>query len=190
MVAPPGAGKGTQATRLAAHYGIAHLSSGDLFRREIAAGSRIGHVASGYLSRGDLVPDHLVLEMLAGPILDAATHGGYVLDGFPRTLTQAEEAYEMARRVSGVELQAVVHLEVGRGELLRRLLDRAGTDGREDDTAAVIEHRLDVYETETAPMLEFYAGRGLVIDIDGEQPVGEVFAATVGAIDALRAGLA
>ncbi len=190
MVAPPGAGKGTQATRLASHYGIAHLSSGELFRREIADGSRIGQIAAGYLDRGDLVPDHLVLEMLATPILEAAARGGYVLDGFPRTLAQAEEAHQMAQKVSGIELQAVVHLEVGREELLRRMLNRAATDGRGDDTRPVIEHRLDVYRTETAPMLEFYAGRGLVIDIDGEQPVNDVFADIIGAIDALRAGLA
>lgn len=190
MVAPPGAGKGTQATRLAAHYRIAHLSSGDLFRREIAAGSRIGEEASGYLARGDLVPDQLVLEMLAGPVLEAAAGGGYVLDGFPRTLAQAEEAYQVARRVSGVELQAVVHLQVSRDELRRRLLARARTEGRRDDTEEVIEHRLDVYDSETAPMLEFYAGRGLVVDIDGAMPVPEVFDAIVGAVDALRAGLA
>ena len=189
MVAPPGAGKGTQATKLASHYGIAHLSSGDLFRHEISAGTPIGREAAGYLERGDLVPDQLVMDMLAKPILEAAARGGYVLDGFPRTLAQAEEAYEMAQKVSGVELQAVVHLEVSREELLRRLLGRATTDGRRDDTGPVIEHRLDVYRTETAPMLEFYAARGLVIDIDGEQPVNDVFSAIVGAIDALRAGL-
>lgn len=189
MVAPPGAGKGTQAARLAAHYGIDHLSSGDLFRKEIAAGSRIGQEAAGYLSRGDLVPDQLVMEMLAGPIIEAAGRGGYVLDGFPRTLAQAEEAYQVARQVSGVELQAVVHLEVGRDELRRRLLDRARTEGRRDDTEAVIDHRLDVYDSETAPMLEFYARRGLVLDIDGEMAVPAVFDAIVGAVDALRAGL-
>ena len=190
MVAPPGAGKGTQATRLAAHYGIAHLSSGDLFRLEVAAGSAIGQEAAAYLERGDLVPDRIVLEMLAGPIFEAAARGGYVLDGFPRTLAQAEEAYAVAKQVSGVELQAVVHLEVSREELFRRLLARAQHDGRSDDTEAVILHRLEVYDTETAPMLEFYAGRGLVVDIDGEQPVDGVFEAIVGAVDALRAGLA
>ena len=93
MVAPPGAGKGPQASRLAAHYGIAHISSGDLFRREMAAGTPIGRQAAQYLARGDLVPDQLVIEMLAGPVLESAAKGGYVLDGFPRTLTQAEEAY-------------------------------------------------------------------------------------------------
>ena len=189
MVAPPGAGKGTQATRLARQYRIAHLSSGDLFRREVAAGTEIGRQAAAYLARGDLVPDSLVLEMLAPVVLEAAAQGGYVLDGFPRTLAQAEEAYAVATRVAGVELQAVVHLEVSRDELLRRLLARAQQDGRVDDTEAVITHRLEVYDRETAPMLEFYAGRGLVVDIDGEQSIDEVFEATVGAIDALRAGL-
>ncbi|HET6964845.1 MAG TPA: adenylate kinase [Acidimicrobiales bacterium] len=190
MVAPPGAGKGTQAKRLAAHYGIAHLSSGDLFRKEVAEATPIGKEAAAYLKRGDLVPDSLVMEMLAGPVLEAAAHGGYVLDGFPRTLPQAEQAYEVAQQVSGIELQAVVHLEVGSEELLRRLLARAEADGRVDDTEDVIRHRLEVYGRETAPMLEFYAGRGLVVDIDGEQPVEQVFSDIVGAVDALRAGLA
>lgn len=189
MVAPPGAGKGTQASRLAAHYGIAHLSSGDLFRREIAAGTPIGQVAEAYLKRGDLVPDQLVLEVLGPHVLEAAAQGGYVLDGYPRTLAQAEEAYEVASRLEGIELQAVVHLEVSRTELLRRLLARARADGRVDDTEAVIRHRLAVYDNETAPMLEFYAGRGLVVEIDGEQPIDTVFSDIVASVDSLRAGL-
>jgi adenylate kinase len=189
MVAAPGAGKGTQASRLAEHYGVAHLSSGDLFRREVAAGSQIGVRAAAYVARGDLVPDEVVLEMLAGPILEAAAQGGFVLDGFPRNRTQAEEAYRMAQTVSGVELQAVVHLEVGREELLRRLLARATSEGRPDDTEDVIRHRLDVYETETEPMLDFYSSRGLVLDIDGEGPVDSVFEAIVDVVDSVRTGL-
>ena len=189
MVAPPGAGKGTQATRLAAYYEIAHLSSGDLFRKEVAAGSDIGKEAAGYLARGDLVPDRLVIEMLGPHVIEAVQKGGYVLDGFPRTLPQAEEAYRVAQEVSGIELQAVVHLEVTRAELLRRLLARATADGRLDDTEPVIRHRLEVYDRETAPMLEFYAGRGLVVDIDGEQSVEDVFSAIIGSVDAVRAGL-
>jgi adenylate kinase len=189
MVAPPGAGKGTQATLLAAHYGIAHLSSGDLFRTEVKCQTAIGKEAAGYLERGDLVPDSFVLELLGPHIVEAAQSGGYVLDGYPRTRAQAEEAYEVAKGLTGIELQAVVHLEVSRPELLRRLLARGHQDGRTDDNDTVIRHRLDVYDTETAPMLEFYAGRGLVVDIDGEPPVDDVFEAAVGAIDALRAGL-
>ena len=96
MVAAPGAGKGTQAIRLAAHYKVDHISSGELFRAEVAEGTAIGRIARAYLQRGDLVPDDLVMQMLAGPVLRAAQGGGYVLDGVPRTLRQAEEAYAWA----------------------------------------------------------------------------------------------
>jgi adenylate kinase len=188
MVAPPGAGKGTQAAKLASHYGVAHLSSGELFRNEVAEGTPIGRIAAAYLKRGDLVPDDLVMQMLAGPVLRAARAGGYVLDGFPRTLVQAEEAYAWAQQVEGVELQAVVHLIVSREELLRRLLARATADGRSDDTIETIEHRLDVYDNETEPLLGYYAGRGLVVDIDGEQPVDKVFDDIVSSIESERAG--
>jgi adenylate kinase len=188
MVAPPGAGKGTQAARLAEHYGIVHLSSGELFRKEVAAGTLIGRAAAGYLERGDLVPDELVLEMLGGPALEAAGQGGYVLDGFPRTVRQAEEAYEFARQFEDVELQAVIHLNVGRDELRRRLLSRGRREGRHDDDEATINHRLDVFDRETKPLLDYYAGRGLVVNVDGEQPVENVFAAIVAAVDGLLAG--
>lgn len=187
MVAPPGAGKGTQAARLAEHYGIAHLSSGDLFRKEVAAGSTIGRIASGYLRRGDLVPDELVMQMLVGPVRRAVESGGYVLDGFPRTVGQAEEAYAWARQ-EGVELQAVVHLVVSRPELRRRMLARAAAQGRADDTEETIDHRLDVYESETEPLLGYYASRGLVVDIDGERPVQVVFDDIVSSIEAVKAG--
>jgi adenylate kinase len=189
MVAPPGAGKGTQAKLLAEHYGIAHLSSGELFRREVAEGTEIGRRAAEYLLRGDLVPDDLVIEMLTAPVLAAAASGGYVLDGFPRSLGQAEEAYRVATQVSGIELQAVVHLIVPRAELLRRMRARSLNEARGDDSEATIAHRLDVYDAETAPMLEFYAGRGLVLDIDGDDTIDSVFHNTVAAIDELRSGL-
>jgi len=188
-VAPPGAGKGTQAARLASHYGMAHLSSGELLRREVAAGTEIGREAAAYLERGDLVPDELVIEILTKPVLDSVEHGGgYVLDGFPRTERQAEEAHQVAQQVEGIELQAVVHLDVSRDEVRRRLLARARREGRSDDTEATIAHRLEVYDAQTQPLLAYYAGRGLVVDIDGEQPVEKVFADTVEALDSLRAG--
>jgi adenylate kinase len=189
MVAPPGAGKGTQAKLLSAHYGIAHISSGDVFRREVEAGTELGRVVAEYLARGDLVPDESVLQILTQPVIEAAGRGGYVLDGFPRSLGQAEEAYQVARQVSGIELQAVVHLIVPRPELLRRLRARADSEGRGDDDEAIIAHRLDVYDSETEPMLEFYAGRGLVVDVDGFQPVEAVFEEIVKKVDALREGL-
>ena len=161
LVAYPGAGKGTQAAKLAAHYGIAHLSSGALLRTEVAQGTKIGLIAADYLRRGDLVPDELVLEMLSVPVLEAASNGGYVLDGFPRTLRQAEEAYSVARQVEGIELQAVVHLRVSHDELRNRLRLRADREGRSDDGDDVIERRFKVYDTETEPLLDFYTQRGV-----------------------------
>jgi adenylate kinase len=188
LVAPPGAGKGTQAAKLAAYYEIEHLSSGDLLRKEVAAETRIGRTAAAYLRRGDLVPDELVIEMLTTPIVEAARNGGYVLDGFPRTLRQAEEAYRVAQELQGIELQAVVHLTVSRTELRRRLLARARHEGRNDDTEDVIAHRLEVFDTETQPLLGFYAERGLVAEINGEQPVDQVFAEIVTKVDRLLIG--
>ena len=188
LVAYPGAGKGTQAAKLAAHYGIAHLSSGALLRAEVTDGTKIGLIAADYLKRGDLVPDELVFEMLSAPVLEAAAHGGYVLDGFPRTLRQAEEAYRIAHEVAGIELQAVIHLTVGRDELRNRLLARAQREGRIDDTEFGITHRFKVFDAETQPLLGFYARRALLVDIDGDQPVQKVFADTTAAIDRLRAG--
>jgi len=185
LVAPPGAGKGTQAAKLASHYDIAHLSSGELLRQEVAAGTPTGQIAADYQRRGDLVPDQLVLEVLTGPILEATRGNGYVLDGFPRTLPQAEEAYRLAQQLEGVELQAVIHLEVSRPELRRRLLVRTEGDTRDDGTDAVIEHRLQVFDLETAPLLGFYGRRGLVVSINGEQPVELVFADITTAVDRL-----
>jgi adenylate kinase len=186
LVAYPGAGKGTQATKLAVHYGIALLSSGELLRAEVARGTRIGKVAADYLRRGDLVPDDLVFEMLAVPLLEAATNGGYVLDGFPRTLRQAEVAYSVAQEIEGVELQAVVHLRVSHDELLKRLRARADRDGRTDDDEITIANRFKVFETQTEPLLDFYSRRGILLDINGEQPVGDVFGDITSAVDSLH----
>ncbi len=185
LVAYPGAGKGTQATRLAAHYGVPQLSSGELLRAEVARGTEIGKVAAEYLNRGDLVPDELVLKVLFPLVLEATKSGGYVLDGFPRTLPQAEAAYSLARD-NGVELQAVVYLRVGRDELLKRLRDRAGREGRADDDERTIAHRFEVFETQTEPLLDFYARRGILVDVNGEQSVDEVFGDITRALDSLH----
>jgi adenylate kinase len=187
LVAPPGAGKGTQAPRLAGHYAIAHISSGDLLRRNVAEGTSLGKIAAAYLSRGDLVPDDLVIEMLTVPVLEAYRSGGFVLDGFPRTRGQAEEAQRVARQFGGIQLQAVIHLVVRRDELRRRLVTRAERDGRNDDTEITIAHRLEVFDAQTEPLLGYYAERGLVVDINGEQPVEKVFSDIVNAVDRLRA---
>jgi adenylate kinase len=186
MVAYPGAGKGTQAKMLASHYGIQHLSSGALLRHEVNHGTRIGRIAADYLENGDLVPDELVSEMLAASIFEAARGGGYVLDGYPRTLRQAEEAYSLARLIEGVELQAVVYLRVSKDELHNRLQVRADREGRSDDTEIRIAHRFEVFDAQTQPLLSFYADRGILLDINGEQHVEEVFDEIVSAIDRLH----
>jgi adenylate kinase len=184
LVAYPGAGKGTQATKLSAHYGVARLSSGELLRAEVARGSRIGKVAADYLRSGDLVPDELVLKVLSLPLLEAAKSGGFILDGFPRTVTQAESAYSLARE-SDVELQAVIYLRVGHEELLRRLRARADAEGRMDDGEKTIANRFEVFEAQTEPLLGFYDRRGILLDIDGEQRVEDVFADITTAVNSL-----
>jgi adenylate kinase len=176
LVAAPGAGKGTQAEKLAAHYGVAHLSSGEPLRHKVNAGTEVGMQASDDLRHGDLVPDELILTMLAEPIIEASRNGGYVLDGFPRNLRQAEAAYELTKQVGGIELEAVIHLEVDDEELRRRLLARAGHEGRSDDDEEVITHRFEVYRVETEPLLTFYRRRHLVLEINGEQDEEQVFA--------------
>jgi adenylate kinase len=184
MVAAPGAGKGTQAERLAERYSIEHLASGDLLRQELRAGSDIGRAAEVYVRRGDLVPDELVMRLVLDRVITAARNGGYVLDGFPRNRGQAEAAAAMVRSHPDLSLDAVVHLEVARDELRRRMLARAATDDRSDDRASVIDHRLEVYDAQTQPLLEYYEDRGILVDIDGSLPVDEVTAALIAALDA------
>ena len=182
MIGAPGAGKGTQGVRVAEHYAIAHISSGDLLREHISHETSIGRAAREFVSRGDLVPDSVVLDMLYKPVAAATDAGGYVLDGFPRTVEQAETAYRTARE-HGAQVQAAVFLDVEREELTRRLLAR----GRgADDTREVIEHRLAVYDEKTKPMLDYYGEREEVITIDGNQPPDAVTVALLGRLEAFR----
>jgi adenylate kinase len=170
LIGAPGAGKGTQAVRLAEHFGITHISSGDLLRKHVDEDSAFGQQVKQFVSRGDLVPDQMVLDMLRKPIVEASAKGGYVLDGFPRTVEQAEIAYETAKEL-GVQVQVAAYLEVGRDELVRRLLAR----GRgSDDTQDVIEHRLEVYDEKTRPMIEYYATRERLVTVNGARPADEV----------------
>ena len=166
LIGAPGAGKGTQAERLARRFGITHISSGDLLRQHVREQTALGRQIKSYLDRGDLVPIGMVVDMLRKPVVAAVEAGGYVLDGFPRTVEQAQAAFATAHAL-GVEVQAAIHLDVPRAELVRRLLAR----GRgSDDTEEVIEHRLQVYEDQTVPLLEYYAGREWMFAVDGSQP--------------------
>jgi adenylate kinase len=171
LIGAPGAGKGTQATLISERFGIAHISSGDLLRMHVQDNTTIGRAAKEYLARGDLVPDSIVMDMLRKPVVAASRAGGYVLDGFPRTVEQAKAAYETASEL-GVAVEVAVYLDVPTEELTRRLLAR----GRgKDDTPEVIEHRLRVFEAKTRPMLDYYAEREELITVNGARPVPEVF---------------
>lgn len=185
LIGAPGAGKGTQAVRLAEHFGITHISSGDLLRQHVTEGTDLGRRVQQYVSRGDLVPDQMVLDMLRKPIVAASEQGGYVLDGFPRTVEQAEIAYETAREL-GVAVQVAAYLDVAREELVRRLLAR----GRgSDDTQDVIEHRLEVYEERTFPMIDYYDRREILVRVDGSQPEDDVTRALVERLESARHAL-
>jgi adenylate kinase len=173
LIGAPGAGKGTQATRIAEHFHVAHISSGDLLREHVRDETAIGRAAQEYMARGDLVPDVLVLDMLRKPVIEAVAAGGYVLDGFPRTVEQAEAAYAIAKDL-GVAVQVAVNLEVDPASLVARLVARGAESGRSDDTPEVIAHRIEVYEERTRPLLDYYRARERLISVNGDRPVNEV----------------
>jgi adenylate kinase len=187
MLAPPGAGKGTIGQRLADHYGVTHLSSGDLLREQIEAGTPLGLAVRAHVTAGDLVPDGLLIELLRPPCVAAAAAGGYLLDGFPRTLDQAKTANEIATELQ-IGLHAVVHLEAPADVLVTRLLERGRTSGRSDDTPDTIRHRIEVYAEQTEPLVDYYRERGILVDVDATPLPGDVTAAAIKAIDALVAG--
>ena len=162
MFGPQGAGKGTQAALLAAHLGVPHVSTGDIFRANIAAKTSMGVQVAAALAAGELVPDSVTQVMLAARLLEPDAQQGFVLDGFPRTSDQAQW---LDAQVEGDGLDAVVLLTVPDGELLRRTLQR----GRGDDIAEVITRRLAIYHQATEPLLRFY--RPLVLRVDGNRPV-------------------
>jgi adenylate kinase len=168
LLAPPGAGKGTQGERLAARYGVRHIAAGDLLRAEAKAGGRLGEEIAAYQSRGDLVPDQVVLGVLTPAVVDAAAHGGYILDGYPRNLPQAHAAAELAARL-GVTLQAAVYLYAPDAVLTARLLERASQGGRTDDTADVIRHRLELFAETTGPLVPYYTERGILVAVNADQ---------------------
>ncbi len=175
LLAPPGAGKGTQGERLAARSGARHIAAGDLLRAQARAGGLLGREIAAYQTRGDLVPDQIVLDALTPAVVEAAAEGGYILDGFPRTLPQATAAAELAARL-GVTLDAAVYLHATDAVLTRRLLDRASQSGRSDDRADVIRHRLLVYAETTGPLVPYYTERGILVAVDADQPPDSVTA--------------
>lgn len=177
MLGPPGSGKGTHGVRLADDLGIVHISSGDVLRDAIAGDTPLGGKLAGFVARGDLVPDDVLFELLL-PIMEKAVAetGGFIADGFPRTLAQAERAYREIGIERHLTLDAVISLDVPDDVLVRRMLDRAQQQGRADDTVEVIQHRLAVYCAETYPLIDYFRERGLLLPVDGDQPPDDVYA--------------
>ena len=174
MLSPPGAGKGTHGKWLTSQTGAAHISAGDILRAEVARGSDVGREVAAYTARGDLVPDDLIFRILAPAVVAAARDtGGYVLDGFPRTMPQALRAAVFGHDV-GLASNAVIYLTAPEEELVSRLLDRAERDGRDDDSLAVIRHRLAVFAKETAPLVDYYRSRGILLELSTDRPEEEV----------------
>jgi adenylate kinase len=173
LIGPPGAGKGTQATRIAAHFDLVRIATGDLLRQEVASGSELGRTAKAYIDRGDLVPDEVVIAMTRERVVQANTEGGYILDGYPRTLVQAEAAYRWAK-ARGVPFDLALFFEIGTDELLARLAGRAREEGRSDDTEETVRHRLEVFQRQTYPLLDYYRRRGILVRIDAVGPVDAI----------------
>jgi adenylate kinase len=182
LLGPPGAGKGTQAQRLVAKHGIVQLSTGDMLRAAVAAGTPVGLQVKDIMERGDLCPDEIVVSIIADRIQQPDAKNGFVLDGFPRTVAQAE-ALERMLHEKGLDLDGVVELKVDEGQLIRRIESRIketlarGEPLRKDDDPEVLKTRLDAYRRQTAPLIHHYREKNLLRAVDGMAPVDEVTAA-------------
>ncbi len=213
FLGPPGAGKGTQARELAREWGVPHVATGDMLRDAAAAGTPLGREAKGYMDKGALVPDDVIIRMIAERLRRPDAGRGFLLDGFPRTIAQAEGLEHLLKDL-GQSLERVVYFEVSEPELLRRLTgrrvcracqtafhlvsapptkagvcDRCGGQlyQREDDSEATVRHRLGVYARQTAPLLDWYRGRGLLVSVPGEGPIETIRGAIRGAAAGARA---
>ena len=183
IMGPPGAGKGTQAKFIAEHFKIPAISTGDIFRANVSEGTELGLEAKRYMDAGEYVPDEVTNLMVRNRIDDSDAVSGFLLDGYPRTVAQVEELDGMIR-FTGHRLDAVVCLTVDQDEIVARLLQRAQVEGRADDTEDVIRRRQEVYLEQTEPLIEVYASRGIVHEIDGLGEVSEVTARIFEALDA------
>jgi len=186
LIGPPASGKGTQGRRIAGRFAVTYLSSGELLRGEVAAGTALGQEVAADLAAGDLVPDELMLEVLRAPLETALTSGGYVLDGFPRNVAQALELEAYVQQLGGTP-DAAVWFDVEDAELLRRTRSRALAEGRVDDVDAVARHRIEVYAAATAPLIDLYRAQHLLIRIDAAKPVDDVTAVVLAALEPFAA---
>jgi len=186
MIAPPGAGKGTQGALIAAHFGIPHIATGELLRDHVARQTMLGQAVQEYLDRGELAPDQIVLDMLREAMVAAkAAGGGFVLDGIPRNMPQARAAYLIGREL-GMTANVALHLQADDAELMRRLLARAALEHRSDDTREIIAQRLNLYREVTSPILAWYRERGILVSVDAMRSVNQVGREILTALEAMR----
>ena len=182
----PGSGKGTQSDLIVKKYSLKHLSTGDLLRKEMAEKSELGQMVESYISRGELVPDNMIIDILLKHIENQAEDSnGIILDGFPRTVAQAE-ALEIMLKKLDKEISVLIDVKVDENELIKRLIMRGQTSGRCDDNLETIKKRLDVYHTLTEPVNEFYKNSGKYISIDGMGTIAEIFDRISATIDSKR----
>lgn len=181
---PPGAGKGTQATAVAEHFAVPAISTGDIFRANVAQGTPLGVEAKRYMDAGEYVPDEVTNNMVRNRIADPDADAGFLLDGYPRTLAQVTELDGMIE-ATGHKLDAVLVLTVDQEAVIGRLLKRAEIEGRADDTEDVIRRRLEVYAEETEPLIASYSDRGLVVSVDGMGEIEDVQKRIFSALDAI-----
>jgi adenylate kinase len=182
LMGPPGAGKGTQAKVISAHYGIPAISTGDIFRANVSANTPLGLEAKRYMEAGEYVPDEVTNAMVRDRIGLDDCQPGFLLDGYPRTLAQVDELDTMMLGY-GMTLDSVVCLTADQDELVKRLLQRAHVEGRADDTEDVIRRRQEVYAEQTAPLIAVYRDRGLLVEVDGMGDIDEVTHKVFMAID-------
>ncbi len=184
LIGPPGSGKGTQGKRLADLLSLEHLATGDLLRAEVDAGTELGRKAEAIMAAGELVPDSVIIDLVMPKVRAASEAGGYLLDGFPRSVDQAVEARRMVEDFDATP-DAVIYLDVPRAELKRRILARAQSEGRADDNEETVGNRLRVFDEATAPLVDYYRDRGLLHTIDADRTEDEVTTSIMAVLGAL-----